>query len=449
MARFQVSPALVGRESVQFGDPEGRGRDRIFLGRLSEVGPTRDVIWDTTSETVFAIFGKRGSGKSYALGSILESLASRAPIGPASTSDTRAVIVFDTLGIFWTLARPFSADILSQPKWAAEAREMRRWKLDPAAISCLNLTPSGYARPGDLVDAPYVLSPTSLSGEDWCDLLGVDPYGDRIGQLMVDAWDRTTEQSPQWNVADLVGVVNADPSIQGLYAPETCRALSQRLTAFARLPLFDQPGTPLSELLTPGRVTVLSLAALSDELRRVLVSVVMRQILSKRAATAAIEKRLRFDPNLNDAAIGDLEAALLEGAPPTTVIIDEAQNVLPSERSVKSTGAIVKFVREGRNHGLSFGFTTQQPSAIDQRILAQVDTILCHKLTVASDLRRVVENLKSRNPVSVKLGGAALDFEDWIRSLDRGQCVVSQVDAERNFVIDVRPRVSPHAGAGA
>jgi hypothetical protein len=448
VARFQVSPALTSRETFVFGDAEKRGRDLLFVGRLAETGPTKPVIWDVTGETVFAIFGKRGSGKSYALGAILESLGSRDPIAGFTTSAAHAVLLFDTLGIFWTLARPFTEAALLEDRWSQERATLRRWGISPVAISCTNNVPAGFVREGDLVDRELRLEPSSLSGEDWCDLLGVDPYADRIGQLMVDVWDKASDTRPDWQVPDLVKLIATDEEIVQLYAPETCRALSQRLGAYSRLELFRSPGTRLQDLLVRGSISVVSLAALSDELRRVLVSVLMRQVLARRAATASIEKRLLYDPDLDEQSRRDLSESITNGVPHGMVVIDEAQNVLPAERSVKSTAAIVKFVREGRNHGLSFGFTTQQPSAIDSRILAQVDTIFCHKLTVASDLRRVAENLKSRNPVSVKVGGATLGFDDWVRALDRGQCVVSNAEAERNFVMDMRPRLTPHAGAG-
>ena len=35
---------------------------------------------------------------------------------------------------------------------------------------------------------------------------------------------------------------------------------------------------------------------------------------------------------------------------------------------------LIRYVREGRNYGLSFMVATQQPTALDSRLLAQVDT---------------------------------------------------------------------------
>jgi len=103
-------------------------------------------------------------------------------------------------------------------------------------------------------------------------------------------------------------------------------------------------------------------------------------------------------------------------------------------------------VREGRNFGLSLAFTTQQPSAIDPRIMAQVDVQIAHTLTVSKDISNVLGNLKAREPVRVQLRGQQLSMADAVRHLETGQAFVSSVDASRSFFMDVRPRTSVHGG---
>jgi DNA helicase HerA-like ATPase len=127
-------------------------------------------------------------------------------------------------------------------------------------------------------------------------------------------------------------------------------------------------------------------------------------------------------------------------------VIDEAQNVLPSERRTSASETLLRFVREGRNFGLSFGFTTQQPTAIDQRIMAQVDTVIAHALTVERDLGYVLGNLKSRLPERVSLQGRPLRPADAVRHLAVGQAFVTSTSGERGFFMDVRPRSSVHGG---
>jgi hypothetical protein len=73
MKRFTVKPRFAAGPELSIG--KGLvGGDWVFLGRLAEVGPLVSVTHDLSMEHVIAIVGKRGSGKSYTLGSFLEGL---------------------------------------------------------------------------------------------------------------------------------------------------------------------------------------------------------------------------------------------------------------------------------------------------------------------------------------------------------------------------------------
>ena len=132
--------------------------------------------------------------------------------------------------------------------------------------------------------------------------------------------------------------------------------------------------------------------------------------------------------------------------PPCWIVIDEAQNILPAERKNPASELLVKLVREGRNFGISFMFTTQQPSAIDSRILAQVDTMIIHRLTVQQDIEYVKRNIKSALPDEIKYSGRNLTFDESLRFLGVGQALVSNTELNRAFFMDVRPRITIHGG---
>src|SRR4051794_24118500 len=112
MPRYSVTPAARGltTDPVVFGGTEGRLEDRILIGRLNEQGSIRPVWMDISGESVIAIFGKRGSGKSYTLGVIAEGLAASAGQTSIShSSQHRAVLLLDTLNVFWSLRYPFTS----------------------------------------------------------------------------------------------------------------------------------------------------------------------------------------------------------------------------------------------------------------------------------------------------------------------------------------------------
>src|SRR5262249_35029128 len=130
MPRFSVKPPLTSSRRYVFGDPRERGNDVAFLGRLAEAGQSVDVHFDVSGEFVIAIFGKRGSGKSYCLGDLLESFCSRQRESSAGISSrTRAVLVFDTLNIFWSLDQPLR--VKDREAFPEEWAKLQAWGLKP------------------------------------------------------------------------------------------------------------------------------------------------------------------------------------------------------------------------------------------------------------------------------------------------------------------------------
>ena len=141
-----------------------------------------------------------------------------------------------------------------------------------------------------------------------------------------------------------------------------------------------------------------------------------------------------------------IEDKILKFGSPNLDCTDEAQNILPSDKKTTAGEMLIRYVREGRNYGLSFMVATQQPTAIDNRLLSQVDTLIAHKLTVQSDIDYVRRNLKSNMPEEVVHAGRALGLDGLLRSLDVGQALVSNTESERSAILDIRPRISVHGG---
>ena len=458
MKRFTVRPRLFHERQVTIGVEGERSGEWVWAGRLAEAGPLIDIRFDLTSEHVVAIFGKRGSGKSYTLGSLLEGLCVRGPDSTiARTSRRRAALLFDTLGIFQWADIPLTDDV-PQPVLREQFAVRKGWEIGPEALDVQIWLPPGderKMRPAH--HQTFTIQTSALTADDWGYLLGLDIYKDRMGQLLNDAYtkvcyegwsDGRRRRKPKatYALSDLIACIEKDAELEASYQAETRRAVRQQLTTYRRNPLFQDDGTPLNDLLRPGQLAVLVMSRMSDALRFVVMSALIRQVMVARIAASEAEKDLQIRADLSNTERESLRQQLARSIPPTWIVIDEAQNVLPSERKTSATEMLVKLVREGRNFGLSFMFTTQQPSAVDPRILAQVDTIIAHKLTVQTDIDYVRRNLKSSLPAEVKYGGASLSFDELLRSLDVGQAVVSNTEVDRAFVLTVRPRVSVHGG---
>lgn len=448
---FRTSPGYAGCTGLETPD-------WVYLGRLGEAGPLTDVRFDTAMAHVVAVFGKRGSGKSYTLGSLLEGLCTcDTECSIAHNDRESAVLLFDTLGVFqWMsiLLKDGSKKEVLQEQFALR----RGWNIHPESLDVAIWIPRGTRSAGTPENHhEFAINCSDFAAEDWGYLLGLDIYQDRMGQLLNDAYIKVTlegwndtarrhQPKPEYALDDLIACVKGDQELLQSYQPETQRAVLQQLTTYRRNPLFADTGTSLQEFLKPGRMSVIVMNKMSDELRLIVVASLLRQLIASRVHASEAEKHLKIIESLSPAEKTALEAGLAGSVPPTWVAIDEAQNILPAERRTSATDVIVKYVREGRNYGLSFVVATQQPTAIDPRILAQVDTLVVHKLTVQGDIDYIRKNIKSNLPDEVKYANAALDFDQTIRGLDVGQALVSNTETDRAFIMDVRPRVSVHGG---
>src|SRR3989344_5289674 len=73
------------------------GKSFVKMGNYSSL--SNPVYLDVARSHVILISGKRGSGKSYTIGTIAESLSDL----KSEESKNIAPLIFDTMGIFWTM----------------------------------------------------------------------------------------------------------------------------------------------------------------------------------------------------------------------------------------------------------------------------------------------------------------------------------------------------------
>ena len=439
--QFKVNPQVGrGSKSIVLG---GTGqKSRTLLGKLAEFGPQREVWLDLDREHVIAIVGKRGSGKTHTLGVLVEGL-SHASQNLLSTVDTKdhAVVIFDTLNLFQWVDLP-----LATAKGGNAQRQrdlLKRWKLEPKIIEPTFWHPLG-SEPATIKSSPFSINPTDMNAQDWGRLLDVDILADPMGQLISDICARLHQRSSsrsntdtqRYSVDDMLATLRSDNTIQADYSPETIRGVRQRLSTFARSPLFDSKQPDWTSALKRGQVAVFLLGRVPEDLRSVLVFLVIRRLLETRSAASEATKH----------ALLTGSEAPEEGVPPTWLVIDEAQNILPSRNATAANNILTRFVREGRNFGLSLAVTTQQPSSIDARVMAQVDTLIAHTLTVRGDVSYVLSNLKSAEPDSINVGSREVTLSESLRLLEPGQCMVSSTESPRLVFCDIRPRLTLHGG---
>jgi hypothetical protein len=462
--QFRIEPKLEPGDAIV--GTEGAGT-RLLLGSAAEPGAQK-VWFNASKEFVSLVIGKRGSGKSHTLGTMIEALATTEAQTSISALETRrAILLIDPMGNFWPTGIPVTPD--GPPKVRRQWEALRDFGCEPVPISAQVWLPAGF---GESTDAPgvrsFTVQVTDLDDQDWADLLRTNLVRDPQGIALAEAYDRVTQSgwadktskhpaNPGYSIRDLIDFLTYMRQDAGSdHSPQTLRALIRTLEGFARMPLFSGRGTPLTELLVEGTVSILMLPLrVGHDLRRVLTRVLIRRILREREVASQIRQRLDVERTNGDER-RRLTDALKKRIPKTVLAIDEAQELLGDEGG-EARQALEDFCLLGRNYGLSLILATQRPTtgAISPKVRSQVDTCFVHRLLTQDDIENTYKNLLSAYPREVRVGDRSLQYPDLVRSLEIGQAVVTssamtsqngQPTSSRMIILNVRPRVTVHGG---
>src|SRR3989338_610345 len=118
-----VYDIIIGRDAKdreEFGK-EGTillGRHYVKMGQVTSL--SNEVYLDVVRSHVVFVVGKRGSGKSYSLGVITEGMASL----PKEISQNLAVVMMDTMGVFWTMKYANKKDDKLLADWKLEGKPL-------------------------------------------------------------------------------------------------------------------------------------------------------------------------------------------------------------------------------------------------------------------------------------------------------------------------------------
>ena len=142
------------------------GKGYVKMGQYTSL--SNSILMDVARSHVVLVAGKRGSGKSYTLGVLAEELSNL----PEDASDNIASLIFDTMGIYWTMKYKNEKDRDLLTEWDLKAKKL------PVKV----FVPTGhwetYLEKGIPADEKFALDPTEMKPEDWVLTFGlqiIDP----------------------------------------------------------------------------------------------------------------------------------------------------------------------------------------------------------------------------------------------------------------------------------
>ena len=399
------------------GRRQKTGAGVLNIGRYYALDGSRGapVYIDALHPHMIFVCGKRGYGKSYTLGVFLEEIASL----DDRFKQNLAVIILDTLGIFWTTQFPNN-----------DGEEIiHRWDRKPQGFPIRLLAAAEamtqYSQQQIAVER-FCLSVAELSPVQWCRLFDIKTT-EPVGVALTKAVLRLQATTSEFSIQDICRMLRHDNT-----TPDVVVSAAENLFLLAdSWGVFVAHGLSVHELLEPGRLTVLDVSSMqSAALKDIVVA-----LLSQRIFEYQVAFRKRFEQE--KIRTGDHHHSL----PLIWLVIDEAQVFLPSEKNTFSKEVLIEeWMRQGRQPGLCLLMATQRPSAIEAEVLSHSDLLLCHRLTAQED----IDALGRIRPTYMHG-----EMREAIKKIgcEKGVALLVDDTSESVHVIQLRPRCSWHGGA--
>src|SRR3989338_350132 len=418
---------VIGRDAT---DKEKFGNlGLIYLGKgyvkMGTYTSLSNKLWmDIARSHVVLIAVKRGSGKSYSAGVIAEELANL----PSDNAKNIASLIFDTMGIFWTMKYRNEKDKALLSSWELET------KLLPVKV----FVPFGkideYQKKMIPFDKTFALKVSELQAEDWITLFNLEFTS--LPGVLIERTITALQEKGSYTIKDIENSIINDSKASDL-AKEIVYGLFSAASTWG---IFSntREGTEVSELLTGGTTTVLDISIYSSSsafnIRALVISLLSRKIFANR-----MDARKQEEMEAIHHGQEYLSYAGRRKEPLAWIFIDEAHEFLPKNTKTPASDALMQLLREGRQPGISLVLATQQPGQIHRDVMSQSDIIISHRVTSKPDVEALNEIMQTYLLESIK------QQMDDLPTL-KGSAIILDDNSERIYPMRIRPRFTWHGG---
>ncbi len=399
------------------------GKGYVKMGQYTSL--SNNLKMDVARSHIVLIAGKRGSGKSYSLGVIAEELANLPPENAKNISS----LIFDTMGIFWTM----------KYKNEKDAALLKEWSLEPKAAPVCVFVPWGKAEEYQEKNIPYdktfSLRASELEAEDWITLFNLS-LTSLPGVLIENTITNLKSTTSTYALADVQQALDQDSRA----TKETKDIVSALFTAANTWGIFSKTaeGIEIPALIKAGETTVLDVSVYSSigafNIRALVLSLISRKLFKER-----MDARKKEELEALQHGQDYLSYRQKKENPLIWLFIDEAHEFLPKEGTTPATDALIQLLREGRQPGISLVLATQQPGQIHKDVMSQADIIIAHRVTSKRDLEALNEIMQSYVLSSIK------QQMDDLPSY-KGSAIILDDNSERLYPMRIRPRFTWHGG---
>lgn len=398
------------------------GKSFVTMGNYTSI--SNPIYMDVARTHVVLICGKRGSGKSYSMGAMAESLSD---LG-VEESGNIASVIFDTMGIYWTM----------KYKNQKDTELLNEWGLDAKNVPVKVFIPFGhfqeYKDKGIDVDSEFAIKLSELDATDWIGLFDLS-FTDPIAIVIESVISALLKKGEGFGFDEIYELIKRTENT----SQDNKNAAMALFDAAKTWDVFDEErGTTVKDMISAGQTTVIDLsmyAALGAfNVRALIIGLVSKKIFNERMASRKNEEIQAVQHGADYARY-----RIKRDMPLVWIFIDEAHEFLPVTGKTPATDALVQLLREGRQPGISLVVATQQPGKIHTDAITQADIVMSHKITAKIDveaLNAVTQSYMSSS-ITDKLNG--------LPKL-KGAAIILDDSSERIYPMRVRPRFTWHGG---
>jgi len=363
---------------------------------------------------------------SYTIGTMAEALSD---LG-VEESGNIAPLIFDTMGIFWTM----------KYKNLKDAELLDEWGLESKNVPMRVFAPFGYYQEykdkGVDVDAEFAIKISELEPTDWVNLFELN-FTDPIAVLIESVISELKEGRDSFGFKQIYSLIRRAENV----AQDVKNSVVALFDAAQTWKVFDEEkGTNVRDLIEAGTTTVIDLSMYASlgafNVRALIIGLVSKKVFDERMAARKDEEILAVQHGADYARY-----QVKREMPLVWIFIDEAHEFLPHEKVGKTpaSDALVQLLREGRQPGISMVMATQQPGKIHTDAMTQSDIVISHRVTAKLDVDALNDITQSymHSDISGKLNG--------LPRL-KGSAIILDDNSERIYPMRVRPRFTWHGG---
>jgi len=363
---------------------------------------------------------------SYTLGVIAEELANI----PENVANNIATVIFDTMGIFWTMAYENEK----------ETELLKEWGIQPRKLPVRIFVPFGFAKQYEDMGIPvthsFAIKTSELDADDWILTFGLDMLTP-VSILIQRIINHLHEKKGEFDLDDILYSIKNDTEADKDAKAAATNLFEAAMTwgVFARK---NEKGTAVKDLVEGGKTSIMDLSVYSSigsfNVRALVIGLITKKLFQERMMSRKLEEIQSVQHGMEY-----LYYKEKRDMPLVWLLIDELHEFLPEKGKTPATDALVQLLREGRQPGLSLVGATQQPAKVHTDVWTQSDIVLSHRVTAKPDVEALGTIMQSY------LTEGITGYMNNLPNL-KGSAIILDDNSERIYPMRMRGRLTWHGG---